>query len=269
MHEVSPAEGVVLYHFPPSLCSQKVRLALVEKGVQWTPRLVNIGPVLENYEPWYARINGRMVVPTLVVDGEVITDSARIMREVDRRFEGPDLGAEREDVGRWLALQDGLEIREIAYGRKGGLIGWLSKGSFDKRLVRLDQMRLVDPELTPLYDARIADVQQWQQVSASDEEIAVRRDAVIAALGEVEEALAASPFLAGDSYTLADVGWTVMLARLIFMDLDKHFGEHTMAYYARMKARDSFETADIWQRPKPMVMLPIIGQVIAMRLGLR
>jgi tetrachloro-p-hydroquinone reductive dehalogenase len=47
---------VELFHFPPSLCSQKVRLALAEKGVVYDARLVNIGPVLENYEPWYARI---------------------------------------------------------------------------------------------------------------------------------------------------------------------------------------------------------------------
>ena len=36
---------LVLYNIPPSLCSQKVRLALVEKGVPFRNRWVNIGPL--------------------------------------------------------------------------------------------------------------------------------------------------------------------------------------------------------------------------------
>ena len=35
---------LVLYNIPPSLCSQKVRLALVEKGVAFKNRWVDIGP---------------------------------------------------------------------------------------------------------------------------------------------------------------------------------------------------------------------------------
>ena len=41
---------VVPYHFPPSLCSQNVRLTLYEKGVEYTSKLVNVGPPMENYE---------------------------------------------------------------------------------------------------------------------------------------------------------------------------------------------------------------------------
>ena len=77
MFQRPPREGLILYHFPASLCSQKVRLALAEKGVRYATRVVNIGPAHENYEPWYMRLNPRGVVPTLVHDGELGLAAAR------------------------------------------------------------------------------------------------------------------------------------------------------------------------------------------------
>ena len=267
MQSNQPVE-ITLYHFPPSLCSQKVRLALAEKGVAYTSRLVNIGPIMENYEPWYARLNPGLVVPTLAVGDTIITDSARIIREVDRRLDGPDLGADREEVGGWIALQDGLRIRELSYAPRSWLMGLLSKGSFDKRVQVLTRRRDENPELAHLYEARLADVATWRADTSSPETIAAYEQQLIDALAQVEAALSEQPFLAGEAYSLADVGWTVQLARMRFLRLDAHWGAATRAYYARMKARESFRTADVWERVKPLVMLPLIGQVIAFRLGL-
>ena len=41
---------VVPYHFPRSLRSQSECLTLYEKGVEYTFKLVNVGPPMENYE---------------------------------------------------------------------------------------------------------------------------------------------------------------------------------------------------------------------------
>jgi tetrachloro-p-hydroquinone reductive dehalogenase len=82
---------VVVYNIPPSLCSQKVRLVLVEMGVPFRNHWMDIGPTAENYEPWYVKLNPKCVVPTLVHGDEVVTDSAVIMRYVAETFEGPTL----------------------------------------------------------------------------------------------------------------------------------------------------------------------------------
>jgi tetrachloro-p-hydroquinone reductive dehalogenase len=263
-----PAE-VVLHHFWPSLCSQKVRLALAEKHVAYRSELVNIGPPMENYKPAYARLNPRMVVPTLVIGDEVITDSARIVVEIDRRFDSPDLGSDGDDVKRWIALQDGLEIREIAYGRRRGLIGFLTKGTFDRRIEVLTAYRDANPDLADLYNARLDDVRRWKEVSSTPAEVDARREKVCEALENVDHALETREFLAGETYSLADVVWTVMLARLKFMGFTEQFGPRTLAYYARMKTRPSFAEGQVWERVKPMVMLPLIARVLAHRLGLR
>jgi len=261
-------EDVVLYHFPPSLCSQKVRVVLEEKGVGYTSKLVNIGPPMENYEPWYARLNPGLVVPTLVVSEEAITNSARIVAEIDARFDGPDLKAGDPDVQRWVALQDGLKIREIGYAPQRGLLGWLTKGSFEKRRTILERNRTEHPELAHLYEARLRDVATWKETSFSEDEVARLRAAVLDALAQVEGRLHDGEFLAGDTYTLADAVWTVMLARCKFMGFAKSWGPATAAYYQRMKQRPSFETGDVWERPKPRVMLPLIWGVIKVNLGL-
>ena len=66
----APQQGIHLFHYPKSLCSQKVRQLLDEKGVAWTSHVVQL-PLEAQYEPAYVRINPRCVVPTLVRDGKV------------------------------------------------------------------------------------------------------------------------------------------------------------------------------------------------------
>ena len=102
---------VKLYQFPASLCSQKVRLALVEKGVEHRQQFVDIELRMQNYEPWYVRLNPHAVVPTLVHGDRVVTDSARIIQHIDETFGGPPGRVEmwRGGVGHslvrcWLAL---------------------------------------------------------------------------------------------------------------------------------------------------------------------
>jgi len=67
-----------LYHAPQSTCSQKVRIALAEKNLDWTERRVNLAKN-DQLRPEYLALNPNGVVPTLVHDGHVIVDSSRIV----------------------------------------------------------------------------------------------------------------------------------------------------------------------------------------------
>ena len=74
-----------LYHAPQSTCSQKVRIALAEKNLDWTERRVNL-PKNEQLRPEYLKLNPNGVVPTLVHDGKVIIDSSVILEYLDEVF---------------------------------------------------------------------------------------------------------------------------------------------------------------------------------------
>lgn len=245
---------VTLFAFPPSLCSQKVRLALAEKQIGYTNRFVDIEFRLQNFEPDYLRLNPRGVVPTLLHVDQVITDSARIIRYVDESFPGPSLvpddETERKQMEEWIELQDGLPIRELTFGTMGGPLGFLlRKVSMPLRKRKLLRLRSENPDPAERYDFKLLDLAQWRSSIVSSEEVAAARDAVEVAIGRIEAQLAESAFLVGDHYSLADLAWTCILARLKMLGLaDSSWGPvrrpSLAAYYDRLRSRPSFRKAE-------------------------
>ncbi len=265
---------VTLYHIPPSFFSAIARLALEEKGVAWHGRIVNIGPPAENYQPWYVRKNPRAVVPTLEHGERVVWDTLRIVRYVDETFEGPALvpsepGA-RERAERWVQIVDGFPFRELSYGQPSGLLRHVPRWVVGVRRRKLVAHRGRNPDLAEAYDARIADVDRWAQTIADPGAIAALRERMQAHLDALEAELGVRPFIAGDAYSLADVYWTVALARLRLLrsaglaDPARH--PRVAAWYERMKARPSFDRADVWERMKPARMVPIMAPYLLPRL---
>ncbi|MEZ4451630.1 MAG: glutathione S-transferase family protein [Nannocystaceae bacterium] len=259
-------QEVTLYHALPSLCSQKVRLALAEKGVPYRAVLIDIGPSMENYEPWYMRMNPAGVVPTLRHGDRVVTDSARIIHYLDETFPGPPLLpkalAARDRIEALIARQDRLKIRELSYANVKGPLGVLVRRGVLGRVVRLEQKKAEAPELAAAYDAKIADVRAWNQALQEPSTIASLLEDVDQALGEVDEALARGPFLGGDAYSLADVVWTIILGRMRMLGLGRHVDRRpsVAAYYQRMRDRPSFAAAGLMDRLRPSVMIKILGR---------
>ena len=81
---------LVLYHNDMSLCAQKVRLCLAEKGVEWESRhlVLRAG---EHQQPWYRKLNRRAVVPTLVDGDKVVPESNVILEYLDEAYPDPRL----------------------------------------------------------------------------------------------------------------------------------------------------------------------------------
>ena len=71
-----------LYHANHSTCSQKVRLCMAEKGLEYESHLINLA-TKEQLDPDYLRINPNGVVPSLVHDGLVVIDSSVICEYLD------------------------------------------------------------------------------------------------------------------------------------------------------------------------------------------
>ncbi|MGB7037455.1 MAG: glutathione S-transferase family protein [Xanthobacteraceae bacterium] len=78
-----------LYHNINSVCAQKVRIALKEKGQQVTEHLLTLQG--DQNDPAYMKLNPNGVVPTLVHDGNAITESSLILYYIDDVFPTPPL----------------------------------------------------------------------------------------------------------------------------------------------------------------------------------
>ena len=276
--------SLTLFHFPASLCSQKVRLALSEKRAEYSARMVDIGSRLENYEPWYARKNPRMVVPTLEVERggetEIVTDSARILAWIEAELDGPALLPDepeaRNRAEQWLRRGDGIVVRELTYATMPGLLGVLARKGMARREARIEaelaRARAATPELVPAYEARLADIKQWRAAMA-EPGLVERREAELAeALGELESQLSGSgtprPFVVGDRYSLADLMWTVLVARVHLLRRSHLLGPRTQAWFAAMRERPSYAEAGIVDRMAPHLVARTVAPLVLPWLGI-
>ena len=89
-----------------------------------------------------------------------------------------------------------------------------------------------------------------------------------AALVQVEARLGESLYLAGESYSLADLAWTCIFARLKMLGIaDSFWGAGRLpridAYYDRLRARPSFDKAGVWERsPAPDVRRALLKAML-------
>src|SRR3977135_3050320 len=81
---------LTLYDFGNSLCSQKVRITMRAKGLDWTSVKVDLFKA-EQYDPEYLKLNPKGVVPTLVHDGKAVIESTLICEYLDDTFPQPPL----------------------------------------------------------------------------------------------------------------------------------------------------------------------------------
>lgn len=258
---------VALYCYPGSLYSSIARFALAEKRVPYEERIVDIGPAMKNYEAQYMRINPRGVVPTLVHGDERVTDATRIIAYVDEALDGPALTPSDEAAAarmrEWIERADRIPCRELSYGNLPRPIRPLVRYVvMPRRLKLLRRHRARNPELAERYDERLRDVEQWSATILDPEAMAKLWVVVRGTLDELDAVLERSRFIAGPTFSLADVVWTPILARLRMLGLDEGFeGRRALAaYYARMRARPGFREAEIGERvPAGAVLRPLAG----------
>eukprot|EP00731_Ephydatia_muelleri_P028289 Em0019g1162a len=89
------AEKPILHSYFRSSCSWRVRIALAMKGIEYEYRAVNL---VNNHqlEDAYASLNPQCVVPTLEIDGQVMTQSLAIIEYLDET-KGPPYLLPRDD----------------------------------------------------------------------------------------------------------------------------------------------------------------------------
>jgi glutathione S-transferase len=105
------APTLTLYHYDRSTAAQRVRLALEEKAIAWQSVIVDTarGDV-ENLPDDYHRLNPKGLVPVIIHDGAAIPESLVILEYLEDAFGGAPLRpvspAERARMRMWMRKID-------------------------------------------------------------------------------------------------------------------------------------------------------------------
>ena len=83
--EVLDWRGLHIFRGRTSSCSQKLRIYLNLKGIEWQGHEMNLAES-ETYSEWFLGLNPRGLVPVLVLDGAVHIESNDILTFLEQRY---------------------------------------------------------------------------------------------------------------------------------------------------------------------------------------
>jgi glutathione S-transferase len=207
--------GLVLYDFGNSVCCQKVRITLTEKGLTWDARRVDLFKS-EQYDPHYLKLNPKGVVPTLVHDDTPVIESTLICEYIDETFPEPPLmpkdAAGRTRMRLWSKFVD------------EGLHDGVTELSFSAMF--RERMRAMTPEMRAKRFANVGDPRRTDRFK-STYEFGVHSPFVLHGIAAYERAFRlmeqtlaeGGPWLLGARPTLADINLMPYAARLDYLGL--------------------------------------------------
>ena len=214
--EVLQYEGLHLFHFPMSSCSQKVRIFLNLKGIEWQPHIVDL-LANENLSPRFLGINPRGLVPVLIDNGDVHIESNDIMLHLEDKYPSPSLMPEdrREEMESMLRFEDDLhmDLRTLSF-RFLFVPDKPPKTSDDLDRYAHTGSGTVLGTRDEHKEREIAYWESYAREGISDEMACAAAGRFRTALDAVESRLAHAPFLCGDTLSLVDIAWVVYCNRL-------------------------------------------------------
>ncbi len=243
---------IELYHFGFSTCSQKVRLVLAEKGLEFGSREVNI-IAGQQHDPAYVKLNPLHVVPTLVHDGHVLIESSLIVKYVDDAFPTPPLRPS-DALGRY-AVDAWLKRADEAVHPAAPIVTF----ALGPRKILLQQpaeVREANLAAIPDPDER-ATRRSVLEHGVKAPEFAGALGVFLDALDRMETELASRRWLSGERFGLADATLLPYVLRLEHLALDPLIDAgvrpRVADWLARVKARPSFEAAVGAWAPAPVI----------------
>ena len=234
---------IELYHHGSSVCAAKVRLTLAEKGVEWKGHYVDILKG-DQFSPDYIKLNPKAVVPTLVHDGVPILESTVICEYLDEVFPEPPLkpnnARDRAEMRLWTKAVDEMlhpmcaEITFSASHRH--TVARLGPEGLTKFLASTPPISVT----AAWHDRKKVIVMQGFKAPGI-EKAYLLYDSF---LQKMDDKLKTGPWLAGPTFSLADIALTPYVTRLDMMSMSAMWTEsrpNLTKWLERIKARPTYK----------------------------
>ena len=250
-----------LYHNAISTCSQKVRLVLAHKGLEFESHEIDLFGGGQ-HAPEYVKLNPNHVVPTLVNDGAVLIESTLINECVNDAFPEPAMlptdPAARHGARLWLKLLDdrihpATGVVTFAIGPRSILLRQ------PKEVREANTNAIPDP-------ARRAVRRSVIERGVEAPEFAGALGTLVGLLDRMEQALPASAgWLSGEAFGLADAGVLPYVLRLdhLFITSAIEARPKVLDWYQRVQALPAFATGvSAWLTPPLVGMMRKNGEAV-------
>ena len=230
---------IALYHNAASTCSQKVRLVLAEKGLEYESHDVDlIGGA--QHDPEYVKLNPNHVVPTIVHEGGVFIESTLINEYLEDAFpENPMRPADaagRHAMRLWTKRIDELHPSAGVLTYAIGTRPMIQQRSPEEIEAHLEQ--IPDPKRRELRRSVI-------EHGVNAPEFGDAMHAFVRMLDQMQADLSERGWLAGELFSLADAAALPYVLRLDHLAMTPLLNARGRVadWYARVQARASFDKA--------------------------
>jgi glutathione S-transferase len=224
-------------NYPLSPCGEKVRFALAEKGLPFKDHHIDLGSK-ENLGADFLRLNPKGLVPVLLDDEIVVSDSTVILEYIEDRWPDrplrPDAPLERARMRRWTKHVD-----EVLHPAWPGIAWpilvrpkWLAKTPLE-----------VEAMLAALLDDRRRERQRRLfELGLDSPEFQSSLSTFLETCEQMEAELTRFPWLAGGSYSLADIALLPYFVAMEVFGLERTFSgfEKVRAWYGLACGRRCF-----------------------------
>ena len=241
-----------LYHNAFSSCSQKVRIVLGEKGLEWTGHDIDLMGGGQ-HDPDYVKLNPAHVVPTLVHDGQVFVESTLINEYLDDAF--PEKPMRPADPAARHAMRLFVKKIDEHVHPAAGVItyGIATRPMVIARPKEEWASAWADIPDEPRRLARKSVIEHG--VAAPEMKVAI--GAFVDLLDRMESALAGRDWVAGDAFSLADacaLPYVLRLEHLAMGDLIAA-RPNVAGWFDRIQKLDSYPAMIADALPAPIVAL--------------
>ncbi len=232
---------LILYHYPFSTHSHKVRFCLEEMALPWKSHIVDLKKQ-ENLSEEFLKINPNGMVPALIHVDKIICESNVILEYLNEVFFDNKL-MPKESILKSVVREGFVNEQNLTAHIRSLTFDWFLRTNRPPQEMLQSLATINESHPLPAQTAFYKNLLQ----GINSEELDLAKKVILARLGQIDKFLEKNQteYLVSDEFSLADIAWAPLIRRLELLNIEiKHF-KFLTEWWERVKKRAAFIKASM------------------------